>query len=82
MYLWGETKQWNTFLAKSNLQTKFCLKRAFQKVYKHTLGKWSMAPNTERTISYNTWNSPLQHPNLEYKFDITGFYDNMPNTIF
>ena len=41
-----------------------------------------MAPNTTKTISCKTWNSPVEYPSRESNHDIEECEGNMLNAIF
>ena len=56
-----------------NLQTHRCLKLDFQIMDKHTVNQW--------ILSCKAWNSPVEYPSWEYKFDIKESVGNMSNSV-
>ena len=67
----------------SNLQTYYHIKLDFQNVDQHTGDKWLIhSTNAARTISCKAWNSPVEYPSRECKYDIRDSKGNMFNPIF
>ena len=55
----------------SNLQTHYHFELDFQKVDKHTKGKWLIhSTKNAKTISCKAWKSPVEYPSRESKHDI------------
>ena len=62
----------------SNLQTNCHLKLGFKKWTNiQKASGWLTAPNTAKTISCQAWNSLVEYPNWDYKFDIKESDGNM-----
>ena len=70
--------------SKSRLQTKCCLKLAFQKLTQHTWGNWLITapPNTTRTVYCKALNFPVKYCDWEYRFDIKKSDGNVFNPMF
>ena len=84
MYALRELKQWTKlFSVMSNLQTNCRLKLGFKKWTSiQKASGWLTAPNTAKTISCQAWNSPVEYPSWDYKFDMKESDGNMFNPIF
>ena len=62
----------------SNLQTNSRLKLGFKKWTNiQKASGWLTAPNTAKTISCQAWNSLVEYPSWDYKFDIKESDGNM-----